>query len=171
MVVAENYWMALDEETDSIISASCPSSMCCQLSGGCDYVDDADSLCASNRDSDSLLCSRCIEGYSESLNSENCTKCDESVYWDYLLLPLGLTIVVLIILLFTNREEEPSESNQEIDETKNAPDSSEDSPVSSAATTFETLKRLKDSEAKVTLPSLAKIAVYVLFANCLRLSG
>ena len=155
MVVAEDYWMALDEETDSIISASCPSSICCQLSAGCDYVENADSLCASNRDSNSLLCSRCIEGYSESMNSENCTKCDKNVHWEYLLFPLCMTLLLSMSLLFSNREdsEEPTESNVQTEDTKN------DESGSSTKTALENVKRLKDSEAKITLPSLAKIAV------------
>ena len=134
---------------DIIISANCPPSVCCQLPGGCDYVEDANSLCARNRDSDSLLCSRCIDGYSESMNSVNCTKCRENVYWLYLLLPFGLSMLILIVLLFTNREAKSERDNKEVRDisTENIIDSSETSSS-------------KSKESRVALPSLGKIAIY-----------
>ena len=131
------------------MSAGCPSSVCCQLSGGCDYVEDAHSLCASNRDSDSLLCSRCIEGYSESMNSVNCTKCKENVHWIYLLLPLGLSLLILIILLFTNRE---AKSESDTNEVANA---SSDNVVDSME-----MSPPKTKTSRIELPSLAKITIY-----------
>lgn len=88
---------------DAVISSLCPSGLCCQMTGGCEWTEDAQSLCAENRDSGSLLCSQCIEGYSESINSAKCTKCGETVYFQYLALPFCIAVIVVLISLATNR--------------------------------------------------------------------
>ena len=70
--IAEGIWMGFDN--DSIISAVCPSSFCCHPDGDeyCDYIADDDSRCTDNRDSQSFLCGKCNDGFSESMTSANC---------------------------------------------------------------------------------------------------
>lgn len=132
-----------------IVSAACPTSICCQLDDGCDFVEDTDSLCAANRDADSSLCSRCITGYSESMNSANCTLCDKTVRWEYLVLPICLAVGLMILMLFTNREETEADRQCSLEHSDTLRDA-----------TIGYLKRLKNGDGKVTLMSLAKIVVY-----------
>ena len=153
VVVEEDYWIG--QIGDTLISASCPSMTCCQLDSGCDYVDDIEFLCALNRDSESYLCSRCIDGYSESMNSSNCTKCTKSVHWEYIMMPLCMAMFIVMLLLWTNREK-PDDfgSEHQINEIVNPKDFSMKERIINKA------KRLKDEKVKTALASLAKIAVY-----------
>ena len=84
ILISENYWMGFDG--DNIISAACPSGYCCQQASGCDYLfEDKSILCAENRDYKSILCGKCKDGYSESMNTVNCTKCKRKYYFEYLI--------------------------------------------------------------------------------------
>ena len=149
----EDYWIG--QIGDTLISGGCPSLTCCQLEGGCDYVEDIQLLCALNRDSESYLCSRCIDGYSESMNSSNCTKCTKSVHWKYLMLSLCMALVIVMMLLWTNREKpEDVGIEKEMENIVNPKDMSMKDRVINKA------KRLKDQKVKTALASLAKIAVY-----------
>ena len=62
-------------EGDDIISAKCPDGYCCS-ERTCNFISDKASLCSENRDPDSVLCGRCKDEYSESMDSNACTKCD-----------------------------------------------------------------------------------------------
>ena len=154
-MVAEDYWVGFSGDT--IISAACPTEICCQLDDGCDYISDADDLCAENRDPNSFLCSQCKEGYSESMNSVNCTKCTRTVHWEYLVLPLVVALLFVPICLFTNREYKHFSLKRQKGGSRNVfagPKSPNTKAIVGKA------KRLKNSEAKVTLPSLANITIY-----------
>ena len=106
--ISEGVWMGFDGE--KIISSVCPSSFCCNPDDDehCDYVEDKESLCANNRDSGSLLCGKCIEGYSESMTSANCLQCDKSIHWNHLIHPLVLAAMWTMWFLFANRDSKSS---------------------------------------------------------------
>ena len=86
----------------SIISGICPSSICCQLADGCDYIEDSKSLCAKNRDPESILCSQCLDGYSESVTSKSCHNCRRGDYWQYILLSFVLASSMTTFYIMTN---------------------------------------------------------------------
>ena len=93
-------------EGETIISGRCPSGLCCQ-NDECEYMDDDnDTLCAANRDTTSLLCSECIEGYSESVNSAECIECEDRVYWRFPALSMVMAVVLTVFILFTNSEKD-----------------------------------------------------------------
>ena len=153
-MVSEDYWMTIQDGSHTLISAACPSEVCCQLSDGCDYVEDTDYLCASNRDSDTYLCSRCNDGYSESMNSANCTKCTRSVHWEYLALPLCMALVIVSLLLYSNREKPPKEDDEiKMVEIVNARASVTERIMLKA-------KPLKDDRVSIAMGSLVEIVVY-----------
>ncbi len=106
--MTEDYWIGFNG--DSIISAQCPSGQCCQIPSGCDYIADAASLCAPGRDPDSFLCGQCLSGYSISLNSNQCTKCNTFRWW-YLLLPLSMASIVVMVVLYTKLNRKPHSHN------------------------------------------------------------
>ena len=154
VIISENYWMEFRGGT--IVSAGCPSSFCCQLTGGCDYVEDELSLCARNRDAESPLCGKCIDGFSESMNSEKCMKCNWSVHWEYLLVPLLMILMVTPLLLFANRWKKDSVLKRKkgrLSVIKMGGDTFKGTVIGNA-------KRLKTGDNKITLMSLAKIVVY-----------
>ena len=157
IIVSQHYWMGFKGNT--IISTVCPSVFCCRRTGGCDYISDKDSLCATNRNSDSLLCSECIEGYSESINSENCTNCDRD-HWEYLLLPFAMAVFTTGILLFTNRESKPSVLK------RNGAKFESILETGGGRGTITTIKRLSSGKNKIVLMSMAKIAVYYMQVKC-----
>ena len=151
--VTEGHWMGFDG--DMIISAICPASYCCQLDE-CDYLKDPDSLCAPYRDHESFLCGKCKDGYSESVMSENCMKCNRAVEWEYLLLPIAVMLILLPILLLTNRVK-----NQRVLKRSNATTDVLTLPGDSLkGSVVGNVKRLKTGESKITLMSLAKIIIY-----------
>lgn len=155
VVVSVDYWMGFNDD-DSIKSSACPSSMCCQQERGCDYIDDAESLCAPYRDSNSILCGKCLDGFSESMNSVNCTKCDRTMYWEYIVLSLCIAMIITAIELFTNREKRDSflkrkKANRQILKIKGR---------SFMGTVAGVTKRLKTGDNKITLSTLCSIAVY-----------
>ena len=135
---------------DTIISAVCPAGLCCQLADGCDYIENEGDLCAKYRDFESELCSECIEGYSESINSEQCTECDGD-HWEYLLLPFGMAIFTTGILLFTNREKKDSALKRSPGKMKS---------ILKTGNIAKWFKRLKSGENKIVIMSITKIAVY-----------
>ena len=49
-------------------------------------VHDKSSLCA-NRSGKSMICSICKDGCSQSMNSTQCSKCEEDIDWKYLFYP------------------------------------------------------------------------------------
>ena len=112
ILISEGIWMGLDGER--IISSVCPSSFCCHPTDGqyCDYIENQDSLCAKNRDSESFLCGKCIDGYSESMTSANCIKCDQRVHWSYLCVPLLLAATWTMYILSANRDGESAECSK-----------------------------------------------------------
>ena len=153
-------------EGETIISGQCPSGYCCQYEE-CEYVDDSDALCAMFRDTDSLLCSECIEGYSESVNSPQCVKCGKSVYWNFMFLPVSMAVLLSVFILFTNSEKDiiPKPKPQKEDH-----DEMSDDEVAGKVATVPALKRrtltglmlanAKSDSTKLMLASLAKIAIY-----------
>ena len=61
----------IENEYYTIISSLCPFYQCCQNENGCDYIYNKLSLCADGRYK-SRLCSKCKDGYSESMNTTHC---------------------------------------------------------------------------------------------------
>ena len=133
---------------EHIISELCPSGFCCQLDSECNYIDDGEYLCALYRDPDSLLCSECIAGYSESVNSAQCVQCEHDViHWEYLALPGIMALLMTGFILFTNTDkvtEEPKEEELE----------------RSTSMKHHLLDNVKSDDFKIMLRSMAKIVVY-----------
>eukprot|EP01083_Nonionella_stella_P066591 175475_1 len=100
IIISEDHWLGFDG--DGLVSSVCPPHVCCQLQEGCDYMDDnSNSLCALNRDPNSILCGKCKDGFSESVNSAQCVQCEQS-YFLYLLYPIGLSLLILSLIIVTN---------------------------------------------------------------------
>ena len=101
--IRPNYWMKITE-SGNIISSVCPSIQCCQNTAlPCDYIQDKDALCDKRRDYESILCSKCIDGYSVSMNAAKCVQCSKYIYFEYLLYPLAISLFwVLYITLSTS---------------------------------------------------------------------
>ena len=163
-----DYWMGFDG--NSIISASCPSGFCCQMDE-CDYIEDVDSLCALHRDPESFLCGKCEDGYSESMNSKNCTDCKYQIHWWYFSIPATLAFCVTMYLLYSNREEKMivSQLNMlaktqgkqgNVYRTSRDLDENMKDSQSFRVSVMATVKRVKKGTGKITLSSLAKIAIY-----------
>ena len=102
--ISKGVWIGFEGTT--IISAICPSSLCCLPNEGqyCDYIEGDASLCAKNRDHHSFLCGKCVDGFSESVISTNCMICQETVQWGYLSVPLSMAAMWTLFILCTNRE-------------------------------------------------------------------
>ena len=170
---------------ETIISAVCIPNVCCQLSDGCNYVDPEheESLCALYRNSSTRLCSECIEGYSESINSEQCVQCEEYFNWPFLFLPLIMALGMSAIILITNfteisRTVPPPSDDHGDDDSKNVEnldidqfypdDDHQDKPSAPApslknetATLREmALAEAKSEKTKLLFASLAKIIIY-----------
>eukprot|EP01084_Bolivina_argentea_P047038 86653_1 len=109
IIVSHNHWIGVknysfdsnkifattENENDSIIISSiCPSNICCQKSK-CSYNDSL-SLCALNRDYNSILCGACVEGYSEVYGSDICKKCDNNVSAFVVVFFLALIYVLIL---------------------------------------------------------------------------
>ena len=106
---------------DTIVSNLCPTDFCCQLEE-CDYIEHEAYLCAPGRNTSSLLCGECNDGYSESVNSPQCTECDRDVHWEVLLFPLAFALGMTIFILATNtdKQEEEIEDDEELERPENA---------------------------------------------------
>eukprot|EP01083_Nonionella_stella_P008944 25907_1 len=100
ILVAEGHWVGFDS-SHSIISSICPPSYCCTKPNKCDY-EKKEELCALHRDPDSVLCSSCLEGYSESMNSINCVRCNTSYAFEFLLMPMLLALCLSVIVMKTD---------------------------------------------------------------------
>ena len=116
--VSENYWMGFDGDT--IVSANCPSGYCCTPTNNntdqeCNFIWEKDQLCALNRDYKSPLCGRCIDGYSESMNSTKCVKCDK-IRWYYVFLPFGLSLIWTAYLILFNTKKVQQDGKESEDE-------------------------------------------------------
>ena len=178
-------------EAETIISAQCISKVCCQLADGCEYVDDLDDeddedydgypLCAFYRNSSSRLCSECIDGYSESVNSEQCVKCEKSFYWQFLFLPLAMAVAMSAIILITNFTEisrtvsprSKDDVDDKADDVLNEaldvaypsdldlhPNSLKDEQHSTLREFAKETAKKRAQETKLMLASLAKIVIY-----------
>eukprot|EP01084_Bolivina_argentea_P173180 299962_1 len=106
ITISQNYWMGMiekDKNESKIISGNCQFGYCCSLVEGCDYFYNQSSLCAENRDYESLLCSECMDGYSALYFSSACGLC-EGDYYSWLLYPFLLSIftVYCCLLLKSN---------------------------------------------------------------------
>merc|ERR1719474_923945 len=109
-------------EGESIVSAVCVNGYCCQSSGDCNYIDDVDTegvLCAKYRDSDSMLCSECDEGLSESVNSWQCMDCKGETHWEFLALPAGIAVVMSLFIILTNTDKEEDSEHDKKEDQKN----------------------------------------------------
>eukprot|EP01084_Bolivina_argentea_P002505 4628_1 len=103
ILISKNHWMGINEQ-DAIISAACLSGYCC-IKDNCDYIDDKTALCALNRDYESILCGKCTKGYSESLYSTKCVKCKRKYYFEHLLLPFFIALLISLFLMVSNTNE------------------------------------------------------------------
>ena len=90
---------------NTIISSICPSNQCCQQErvDGCSYIHNTSKLCAAGRNYESTLCSLCIDGYSETINSANCKECHQS-HMAYLFIPFLLAFFITLFLVGTNTD-------------------------------------------------------------------
>ena len=121
ILISHDNWMGINKKNnDEIISASCVNGYCC-TKDICNYIDDKQELCALNRDPESLLCGNCKSGYSESMNSTKCVKCDKNTYWEYLALPLIVALLFSIFLMATNTDPVRMQSMKEIQDDKKKP--------------------------------------------------
>ena len=94
VMLDENYFLTI--VNGEIFTSICPSGYCCQKDS-CHYIYDKESLCAPNRNYKSLLCGSCIDGYSETMNTNTCKKCDQS-HFEYLFLPFLFSIIMSLFL-------------------------------------------------------------------------
>eukprot|EP01083_Nonionella_stella_P105403 303163_1 len=109
MNLSHNYWLGFVEE--QIVSNTCPTGYCCRQADGCSVINDDKNdsmLCAANREHGSTLCGQCKPGYSESMNSTQCVQCERHFYFEYLLLPVFLSLFLVLFLIATNRDRRPS---------------------------------------------------------------
>lgn len=60
-------------------------------------------LCGANRDPDSTLCSECLDGYSESMTTDECVVCDDGYHWEYRLLSIFMALGITMGYMATNR--------------------------------------------------------------------
>ena len=96
ILIEYNYWFNYNALNGEILSQICPPTVCCQKQDGCSYP--IDNICALNRNQDSLLCSQCMDGFSELVGTNNCGECNENkLGWS--LIPLFYTL--LLALYFT----------------------------------------------------------------------
>ena len=102
-------------------------------------------LCAKNRDPDSLLCSQCLDGYSESVTTDKCIVCDGGHHWEYWVLSLFMALFIVICYMATNRV--------------NAPESSPTALESTWRITW-IYKRLQRSSGDITLYGIFQIVIY-----------
>eukprot|EP01084_Bolivina_argentea_P000382 726_1 len=124
IMVLQNHWISVQQLsngtiTTGIVSAFCPNYQCCLLADGCNYLLDTNNLCAENRDPKVPLCGACNPGFSESMNSASCCKCDErGVYIEWLFYPLivslGTTIYILLSKSQKTHKNEKNINNMEI---------------------------------------------------------
>lgn len=146
-------------EDDSIISGQCPAGYCCQYEE-CEYTDDGDALCALYRDSNSLLCSECIDGYSESINSLQCVECEKGIHWKFVWLSMAIAVATTASILSSNADhggdESPENCRDEVAGTAAA------LPALQRKATLKDvmLEKAKSNDTKLMLDSLVKIAVY-----------
>ena len=100
ITISEGIWIGFDDDT--IISAKCPLDLGCQRDSGCDYIEDRDALCAENRDPNSTLCSKCMDGYSESVSAEICIECGDGYHREYVALSLLMAVFITVFCMGTN---------------------------------------------------------------------
>ena len=174
------------DNPETIISAVCIPNLCCQNSGGCNYVDSLAAanvegqspLCALYRNSSTRLCSECIEGYSESINSEQCVQCEESFNWPFLFLPLIMAVGMSLIILITNfteisRKHPPPPPQDDVPPASPSVDDDDDDLQSVPSLKSETttlrahaLAEIASDEKKLMFASLAKIIIYYEQVRC-----
>eukprot|EP01084_Bolivina_argentea_P292737 503347_1 len=99
--IMSNHWVKINNQ--SLSSSICPYSYCCPNASGCSLNNSylsGNGLCALNRDPTSILCSKCIKGYSHVFKSTNCKKCPNSFYVlpfiFFLLYGLFITFYILL---------------------------------------------------------------------------
>ena len=97
--IDHNYWFSYSLNNSKITTSICPPFYCCSSFTGCNYVNDKSSLCAMNRDPDSLLCSQCLDGYSELIGTNQCGICDKNQL-HLLIIPYILTLLFAFYLLY-----------------------------------------------------------------------
>eukprot|EP01084_Bolivina_argentea_P221126 374600_1 len=114
--VDHNYWIGFNnyKSNNKIVSSLCPALQCCINSKQCKISVNINNnninneqqntqLCAKNRNPNSMLCSKCYNGYSVSVNSPQCIKCTQN-YFSYLLLPLALSLLISLFVMATNTD-------------------------------------------------------------------
>ena len=101
ILVHRDYWLDFEPDSNIIISALCPSGYC-YIALRCYATKNGENSCESNADPSSLLCSKSINGYSKSLNSDKCVKCENGDNWVYLLIPILLSLCITLLLCMIN---------------------------------------------------------------------
>eukprot|EP01084_Bolivina_argentea_P006728 12738_1 len=100
-----NSWIGFDNN-DNIISSTCQPFTCCQ-NEQCDYLMymyDEQVFCAKNRNFSVYLCGVCDEGYSESVNSAECVKCNKNNLWQWISLTIFLSLLFAIFMLISKSQ-------------------------------------------------------------------
>eukprot|EP01084_Bolivina_argentea_P186927 322103_1 len=122
LIVNHNHWISISLNNERpIICSTCPSGQCCKSSSGCNYITDKSLLCADNRNPFSILCSKCVEGFSELFLSTACGKC-EKIYYLWLLFPFSLALFwtyYLLILTATEKKEDEIDDEKRINNNEN----------------------------------------------------
>eukprot|EP01083_Nonionella_stella_P025231 69516_1 len=112
--ILPNYWMGfIDHAQEFIISAKCPAKYCCSSSDGCDYIDDNDKLCATNRDYTSIMCGKCKPGFSESMTSVSCVQCKHGIYIAYILYPMMFALLWTAYITLSSSDKVKSDKKKQ----------------------------------------------------------
>eukprot|EP01084_Bolivina_argentea_P107323 191888_1 len=103
IIVDQYYWMNIENTHNSvsIISGVCPDSYCCMQQNGCHFFNNKTLLCAPNRDANSILCGKCVDGYSELLFTASCGRCENNHYI-WLLYPFLMAFGITYYLLLSD---------------------------------------------------------------------
>eukprot|EP01083_Nonionella_stella_P153573 493655_1 len=114
ITILPNYWMGfVDEANEVVISAKCPSKYCCSSTDGCNYIDDNDKLCATNRDYTSIMCGKCKSGFSESMTSVSCVQCKHGIYIAYILYPMMFALLWTAYITLSSSDKVKSDKKKQ----------------------------------------------------------
>ncbi len=77
IMISQNYWIGINlDMINRIVSKHCPSNYCSQEHGQYLELQQSNKLCALNRNTNTPLCGKCNEGFSEVFGSSNCALCE-----------------------------------------------------------------------------------------------
>eukprot|EP01084_Bolivina_argentea_P094494 169872_1 len=105
IIISYSFWMnvIINDGNQHIISGKCVPTQCCQNIDGCNFIYDNVSLCAVGRDSNTPLCGKCQENYSEMFGTLKCQICKEN-HWERLIFPFLYGFIWFIFIIITKSE-------------------------------------------------------------------